>query len=448
VLVTILLATGSAVVSAADHPVPVDATGTPRENISFWYQRIHQHTDLTALGHPQVVVHYDPSTQAGRERLAVDRIHAATGAAAYRYVQMYYLPAVRRSMGVRMGRHPDWAFCSAGTAPATDTAIKPAADRWLLVDVNERPVIATFRHLLSKFKAAGWDGIFLDLAHRAFTQQAWDRASSCEHHPIVAGRPSADAYAALIPLARSMGLQVMVNEGAPSGVPSPLRPDPADPACRAAVWSRCHGLDDVARAATWILHEGSSNWPDDTQWQADLAGLTQDEQANRRPGRARVVAFGAYRGAAADQLEHTVYQWGVMKLAAVPAAFGTGTDRCGATSIGPTTPDCNRGGLAPTALVDLTLGSPLDAGPLRRDCAPDGWHCLWLRRYRDGLVAVDNTVGPTHADDVALTSDGRCVFVADAVTNAAIGGGCISHIDLALAGDRAQVLRYADQPPA
>jgi hypothetical protein len=313
----------------------------------------------------------------------------------------------------------------------------------MLVDANERPVVAAYRALLMRIRRWGWDGIFLDLAHRAFTQDVWDRASTCEHDPVVPGRPSADAYAALVPIARSMGLQVMVNAGAPSGVPTPLRPDPGDPACRAADWAHCRGLDDVARAATWILHEGSSNQPADATWSADTAALTADELANRRPGHATIVGFGAYRGDTASRIDHTAYQWSLMKLYAVPAAFGTGTDRCGTPPGLPMDPECNRGGIAPAALVDTTLGPPLDPAPLARSCRPDGWHCLWIRRYRDGLVALDNTPGPLTASHVAIATGPGCATVTDVLTGATEGGGgCVSTVDITLAGFRAQVLSY------
>lgn len=422
---------------------PAGAAPPARENVAFWYQPIHAHTDLRPLGHPAVVVHFDPRVRARTEQLAAARIHQATGGAAYRYVQLYYLPAGRRSLGLRVGRHPHWAFCTSGATPATDTVDKPAAERWTLVDANERAVVTAFRAELARLRAWGWDGIFLDLAHRAFTEGTWDTTSTCPHRPVVPGRTEADAYAALVGIARSAGLQVMVNAGAPTGLPVPLRPDPADPACRAGDWPRCHGLDDVARAATWILHEGASNQSDDTDWSTDVAALAADEVADRRPTGARVVAFGAYRGDGVDPGPATVFQWAVMKLFAVPAALGTGTDRCGTPIGAPTDPGCNRGALAPAALVDTRLGPPLDPAPLRRDCAPDGAHCLWVRRYRDGLVALDNGTRPVRAAGIPVTADGGCVRLVDAVTGAA--GRCVTTVDLTLEPDRAVVLQAA--PP-
>ncbi len=421
---------------------PAGAAPPARENVAFWYEPVHARTDLGALGHPAVVVHFDPRVRARTEQLAAARIHATTGAAAYRYVQLYYLPATRRSLGIRVARHPRWAFCSTGTTPATDTVDKPAAARWTLVDANERSVVAAFRVELARLRAWGWDGVFLDLAHRAFTETTWDTTSTCAHRPIVPGRTEADAYAALVGIARSSGLQVMVNAGAPTGLPAPLRPDPADPACRAGDWSRCHGLDDVARTATWILHEGASNRPDATDWSTDVAALRADEVADRRPTGARVVAFGAYRGDGVDPLPAIVFQWAVMKLFAVPSALGTGTNRCGAPIGSPTAPDCNRGGLAPVALVDTRLGAPLDPAPLRRGCAPDGARCLWIRRYQGGIVALDNGPRPVHADAVPVGAGGACETLTDVVTGGAVAGGrCLTTVALDLAPDRAVVLR-------
>lgn len=424
------------------------ATVEPGPNVAFWYQPITASTDLTRLGHPRVVVHFSPTNRPDAERLAVDRIHDTTGGAAYRYVQLYYLPVRGRLMDLRIGRHPEWGFCSSGRTPVYDSSVKVGPDRWMLVDANERAVVDAFRRYLLLVKSWGWDGIFLDLAHRALTQAVWDQVSTCTHHPVVAGRTSADAYAALVPLARSLGLQVMVNAGAPADPAMPMRPNPQDPACRAGDWARCSSVGDVARSATWILHEGASDWSDDRFWRTDVQALASDEAYGQHPDGAGVVALGVYRGPAADAASHIAYQWAVMQLYAVPAAFGTGVDRCGIASSTAIETACNRGGLVPAALEDAVLGPPLDPAPLGRSCAEDGWHCVWVRRYRDGMVLVNDTPGARPSGPVAVGDERSCRPVRDLVTGGAVPGGtCARSIDLRLAPFSARILSYRAAAP-
>jgi hypothetical protein len=441
IAITAVLVAGIAGIARSSPSRSADAAVEPADNVAFWYQPITPATDLAPLGHPKVLVHFSRTNQPAAERLAVERIHAMTGAAAYRYVQLYYLPVRSQLMDMRIARHPDWGFCQSGSTPSYDTSVKPA-DRWMFVDVNNRSVITAFRAYLLRVKSWGWDGIFLDLAHRALTQNFWDRTSTCARDPIVSGRVSADAYAALVPLARSLGLQVMVNAGAPADPTSPMRPDPADPACRTADWPDCHQRPDIAETATWILHETASNWPDDTHWLADAHALATDEAFAHR-GEARVAALGVYRGDDDGSADHILYQWAVMKLYDVPAAFGTGVDRCGISQEVPIDTACNRGGLAPAALVDTMLGPPLGPSPLSQSCAPDGWHCIWARRYQDGMVVLNNTPHPLAARRLTVADDGACRTVSDATTGVRYdGGSCTSSISVGLGGFRAEVLRY------
>jgi hypothetical protein len=445
-----LAAAGLALVSTSHGPDRrAGATVEPGPNVAFWYQPITASTDLTRLGHPRVVVHFSPTNRPEAERLAVDRIHEATGGAAYRYVQLYYLPVRGRLMDLRIGRHREWGFCSSGSTPVYDTSVKVGPDRWMLVDTNERSLVDAFRRYLLLVKSWGWDGIFLDLAHRALTQGVWDQVSTCTHHPVVAGRTSADAYAALVPLARSLGLQVMVNAGPPADPGMPMRPNPRDAACRAGDWDRCSTIDDVARSANWILHEGASDWSDDRFWRNDVQALASDEAYERHHDGARVVALGVYRGPAADAASHIAYQWAVMQLYAVPAAFGTGVDRCGIAATATIDTACNRGGLVPTALEDAALGPPLDPAPLTRSCAGDGWHCVWIRRYRDGMVLVNDTAGALRTGPVAVGDERTCRPVRDLVTGGTVPGGtCARSIDLRLAPFSARIPSYRGAGPS
>ncbi len=132
-----------------------------------------------------------------------------------------------------------------------------------------------------------------------------------------------------------------------------------------------------------------------------------------------------------------------MKLYDVPAAFGTGVDRCGISSEVPIDTACNRGGLAPPTLVDTVLGNPLDAAPTSQSCAPDGWHCVWVRRYQDGMVLVNNTAQPLEARQLAVATAGACRTVTDVVTGARYGdGSCTPAISVDLAGFHAEIFRY------
>jgi hypothetical protein len=240
----------------------------------------------------------------------------------------------------------------------------------------------------------------------------------------------------------------MVNAGPPADPAMPMRPDPTDPACRAGTWSRCRGLDDVTRSATWILQEGASNFGNDTAWRIDTEALASDEAYSLHPEGARVAALGVYRGPDADETAHILYQWAVMKLYDVPAGFGTGVDRCGIPGQEPIESSCNQGGLAPAPLVDAVLGQPLDPVPAPRDCAPDGWHCVWVRRYRNGIVLVNNAPTERSSGPVTPSDDGSCRRLVDAATGApTAGGACVRTLDVPLGGFRAEVLRYRTPVP-
>lgn len=154
-VVTALVALGLGGVLHSAPARSAGATVEPGDNVAFWYQPIDASTDLAQLGHPRVLVHFSPTNHPADERLAVDRIHSETGAAAYRYVQLYYLPVEGQIMDMRIGRHRGWGFCRSGNQPAYDTAVKSGPDRWMFVDANERAVVDSFRAFLLRAKSWG-----------------------------------------------------------------------------------------------------------------------------------------------------------------------------------------------------------------------------------------------------------------------------------------------------
>ena len=415
-----------------------------RENMSLWYQPVTISSPLPNLGCPRTITYFNNINDLAAEKTAVKRLRDATeGAEVYRYVQMYYLPENRPMMGIDIGNNLDMAFCKSGNTPSYDTAIKTGPVHWYFLDNNEQEVYNATRAYFKQVKQAGYRGIFLDLGRIAMNDNFWAKKSTCTQQPVVASNTSADAYAKIITLAKSMGLKVIANIGAPDGIIK-VRPDPRDSDCVNSKWASCNTLNDVVDSADYILDEGTSNKADDSTWLNSMVTLTREEHFTR--GSAKVIALGAYRGPA-DELvnRHIQYQWGIMKLFPVHAAFGAGIDRCGETATQPMPADCNRGGIVPPELINTQLGtSPLDPAPLKYACDADGWHCIYARRYYKGLVLVNNSSSQKVSGTVRFFDDGSCRYTSVQPSgNEVAGKTCVTGLNRSLPPFSAEIFIYS-----
>ena len=415
--------------------VPTRAAG-PAEGVTFLYQRVPGPGLARRIGRNRIVV-AGPSNQTGR---AAASIHA-TGAKAFRYVQTYWYPTDRSFDGLKISQHPDFAFCTQASDPIvgrTDATGSP----WWFLDMNEETVRDHFRSRLEELKRQGWDGVFFDRGYASLTGidetdgKVWARSSTCTERPHVVGATFADSYVGILGLAHEAGLQTMFNYGvSPFDSVTPLRPDPRNPSCIARDWPRCPRLDDAWNSADYVLDEAVSH-SQDLDWNRDFVANQQNEQDPAHGGR----VVGLLTNALLKNGDHNVvvYEWSRAKLFAIPVGINTGYTGCPAGQ-GP----CNRRGVYPE-LTSMTLGRPIDPNPQASECEPGSEiHCLWTRRYANGVIAVNASASPK-TTSLSLQVTG-CRYLTDLGTGQHLADGtCVSRITLPLAPWSGAPVQYSE----
>jgi hypothetical protein len=400
-------------------------------------------------GSPAVVV----TTPKADEAAAVDAIHA-TGALAYRYVQFFWAPDNTGYEGIDLTENPDWAFCRSGSQPVRGRTTDSGSVDWHFIDANERAVRLRLRQLLTELRETGWDGVMFDRGQAA-TQYAQDAAgrdvwhvrSSCTEDPYVRGARFADAYVAMLRLAKAVGLRSIMNNGAsPFQQPVRMRPDPDDADCRARRWASCRFLDDVWGAVDLVLSETATALGVD-RWDRHFAANRLNERHDRYRNRVLNLVTTANLGGEARQNRRNVfYAWSRIKLFNLPVAVNTGTGGCGPD--GSTSGVCNRYGVYPE-LVDTVFGVPLSTRPARARCADGGRHrirCVWTRTYARGMNVV-NVRGESVHDVRLQTGLSTCRYVYDVFRREPVAGGrCVRAFTLDLGAWRGRPLRYSTQP--
>jgi hypothetical protein len=371
---------------------PVALRGGGLGNVSFYYQGsedLAPGSDLSGLGASSVVV----ATGGGDEAAKVEAIHS-TGAKAYRYVQYYWAPEGRAYEGVDLPSIRGWAYCGTRSVPLEGRTV--GGVRWLYLDTNETKVRQAVRASLRAIRERGWDGVFFDRGAAATQavvgpggRRHWWRSSTCTEEPVQAGASFSTAYRNTLGLAHRVGLEAMVNNGrSPFDPVIPMRPDPRDRDCRAAQWSACSTRDDFWDRVDLVLNEVATR-PRLEMWTRLFKGHQRAER-DAVNGR-RTVALVTTSGLGGEQGQTrsgVFYGWSRIKLFNLPVAVNTGDDGCEGS---PTGSVCNRHDLYPE-LVDTRLGPPLSSGPSSRACVPDSRiSCVWVRRYRDGVVLVNAT---------------------------------------------------------
>ncbi|HET6560435.1 MAG TPA: hypothetical protein VFG72_01040 [Marmoricola sp.] len=426
------------------------ASAVSARNVSFYYNGTVPlaGSDPSALkehlGSPGVVVTTPTDDEVG----TVDAIHRI-GAKAYRYVQFYWAPVDREYHGIDLSEHPEWAFCRTGSTPSHGRTDGAGAD-WLLLDLNERALLAQIDTLLAGYEAAGWDGVFIDRGEAA-TQYAadsagrpvWHRSSTCTEDPAVAGARFADAHVGMLARAHANGLEAMMNTGkSPFDEVAPLRPDPAKAACRARDWERCTFLSDAWRHLDLVVNETAGR-PTDLLWDRTFHGNKRSERHRRYGGRTIGLITTASLGGVENQTRRNVYyQWSRIKLFDLPVAVNTGDDRCAQS----TEPVCNRYGTYPE-LVDTVLGEPLSAAPESTRCRrKDEVHCVWMRRYTGGTSVLN--VDSRRRDDVTVRlGTSGCRHVYDVWSGQPLAGNrCVTKVRVDLHPWSGRPLRLSRHP--
>jgi hypothetical protein len=408
-----------------------------RENVAFFYQQIRRDANLARLGTVKTIVAGIQNDGAG----AAARIHEH-GAQAYRYVQSYWFPSDRTFDGLDLAQHRDWAYCESGSEPKEGRTDTTGAVWWFL-DMNEREVHDWFREKFSALKAEGWDGVFFDRGYASLTgfdaanYGIWDQVSTCTESPAERSATFADAYVGLMDVAREVGMPVMMNYGvSPFDANTPLRPDPRDEACIQHDFARCSTLDDAWESATYLLDEAISH-PKDKWWKEDFAANLRNEQDAERPG--RVVGLLTTATIGTQNRKNVYYAWSRVKLFAIPLGVNTGDRGCAAAKGAP----CNRHALYPE-LADVTYGAPISAMPESLRCDPGSdVHCLWLRRYEQGMTLVNASARAKRTGALTLGVEG-CRYVLDLYTGRPLAGNrCVTSVSLALGPWEGHPLQYA-----
>jgi hypothetical protein len=336
--------------TAAPRPEPA---GRPAENVAFWYLPVTSTEQMRRLGPVRLVVAGPQNI--GRPEAAA-HIRAA-GPEAYLYQQTYWFPLGRRYQGLRIDRHPEWAFCLDGDTPLT-VRRRDGRDWWYL-DMNERAVQEHLAARFAELRRQGWDGVFFDRGLAALTgygqewPPTWYRTSSCTEDPVRPGATFADTWIDVSALVRRAGLKLIVNYGqSPFDPRVPMRPDPRDPRCVERALG-CRRLDDGWEHPTLIADEAVAH-PRDADWANDFAANRFNEQDPLHGGRViGLITAGTLGG---DLSRDNVYfQWARVKLFAFPLGVPPGGPRRGLPPAGDL-PRADRGAARP---------SPRPAAPRR-----------------------------------------------------------------------------------
>lgn len=394
------------------------AQTTGLTTFALYYQTIRSPADIAKLGHPNVIV----TTPRSDDAAAARAIHAS-GAKAFRYVQAYWLPKGKDSDGLDIGKHPDWAFCAAGSRPLVGQVKKGRP--WYYLDGNERAVRRAFAGMLRTVRSEGYDGVMFDRGSAALTGPEWDKVSTCTQDPVRKGATFSDAYVGLMSEVHKAGLKLLQNYGySPFDPKHRFRPDPADPACRAGKFTTCRHIGDGFRYIDYFLDEVVAH-PRDELFQNDYAANLENERNPRFGGKVVGLLTPATLGGNTSRAA-VFFEFAKVRLFNMPLTAFTGDDRChGAGGL------CDRMGVYP-GLTSPPFGRPFGAAPEKTHCVQgSAVRCVWLRQYHGGL-SVANVSGRTVPVTIRLAVR-NCRLVSDMYTGTRMSGGrCVHSVSLRL----------------
>ncbi|MGZ4803686.1 MAG: hypothetical protein ACXV9P_13855 [Acidimicrobiia bacterium] len=425
--------------TAAPAPATGNALTSPgRENVAFYYQPMRD-SSVSKIGKVSLVV-------AGKSaaRHSVVEIKKL-GAKAFRGVQAYWFAEGDTYDGLEITKRSDWAFCATGSTPfvaRTDANGK----KWYFLDANERAVRAAFAARLKTLRLQGWDGVFFDRGFAALTGRddttntAWNKVSTCTADPVDPKATLSDAYVGMASEVKRAGLELIMNYGvSPFDASTPLRPDPRDPKCANAA-PGCRTLSDVWRSVDGVLDEAVAH-PKDEMWDNDFRSNTLNEQmAKQGKNVIGLITEGTMGGQSTR--ENAYFEWARVKLFVIPLGVNTGDDNCG-TKPGAI---CNRHGLFPE-LANIVFGNPLEAAPESVSCSSGSKiHCIWVRKYAQGMSVVNVSPSARSSGSMALGVDG-CRYVKDVSTGQPVAGNaCVKAVTLNLAAWSGHPLVYGERP--
>lgn len=406
-------------------------TSPPRENVVFYYQNVHPE-DTSKFKGAYAVVTAGQGGETARQRARAEREAASliksTGAKALRYVNFYWYPQGRRYQELNISNHKGWIFC--GKDRRKIVGRKVGNEKWFFLDANERGARKAIRDYLRKIKRYGYDGVFFDRGASSFLGAndggnyiSWKR-STCTRNKVIGSkrRTFSDVFASVLKDARKRifdgrGNRIFLNFGKAPYTKPKLRPNPADKDCRERRWDRCSWLRDVWKSVNQVVdeapsHAGSKYFLEDyrdnlssQRHYADVLGEIKVTTKNNRRFRKQVF-----------------YQWAQARLFRLNLFVNTGDDEC------PNSDDiCWRMGTAPY-LTKVRLGAPIDRLPRKMAC-DSGIKCLWLRRYKHGMVVVNvSSRRKTLTQRLGVSGDGGKRLVRNLYNSSQVGDSCIRKI--------------------
>jgi hypothetical protein len=441
IAVVVLLCFGAACSgSSSKSGGSAQGSGRPvRENVTFFYQQVANPRVLARFGKVKMVV-AAPQTDGAKAAALIK----STGAKAYRYLQVYWLPTSNRSDDPESSAHQDWFFCAAGESPVVGRTDRQGDD-WYFYDMNERAALERLSRRLQAVKAEGWDGVFFDRGQAALSgiddpsvKNVWDQVSSCTSDPVTKGATFADAYVRATKEAHAAGLELMMNYGV-FNQQTPLRPDPRDPDCRRQNWAKCHHLGDAWAGLDFALDEAPAH-PTDVNWDADYRVNQLAEQDPQHGG--HVVGLLTTGTLGENNRTNVYFEWARVKLFVVPLAVNTGNAGCASAYGAP----CNRHALYPE-LADIAYGKPIDKEPVKTECQKHSRiNCVWVRHYEHGMSVV-NVSDRTRTVKLELETQG-CRVVNDIWLGKPLASGaCVTKAQLVVPAWSGRPLTYSASTP-
>lgn len=373
----ILLGTPAAAVSA-----PLSTRGHGTVGNWVWYSQQIAPTDTARFSGATAVV---ASSQNDTPE-AVATIHSA-GALAFSYLNVYWLPLGRAYDSLDIAQHPDWQFCDAAGNPLLGRSTGSVGHErgWVYPDLNERGMHDALLVYLRGLKASGYDGVFFDRGAVALGFGAMPGlVSGCTSDPIKPGATFADAYARIVRDASAIGLHVALNYT----VSLPLRSDVSSVVDRAL-------QEDAPRPPRPRV----SLCPPATGVQKPPSLRRRGEDDPPRRPRRRLPGMGGGRIVVdrhrhqrrRQQLHWRAHNQRLLPLRHLPRAH------------------------------PVRRGTAITPNPTRSACYQRSTTaCLWVRRWSDAVVAVNERLTPTHT---TISLGAKCQRVRDIWANKPIAAG-------------------------
>jgi hypothetical protein len=343
---------------------------------------------------------------------AIKMIHKS-GALAFSYLNVYWLPLGRLYDGLDLEKHPEWQFCGANGVPLAGRTTGAAGHRvtWAYPDLNDAGMHAAVLAYMRGLKAAGYDGVFFDRGVVALDRGAMPgRVSGCTDEPVTPGATFGDAYARIVRDARRIGLRVVLNFGStrlPRSVAGAVDRVMQEDAPRSSP------ANDIATAFARRELEARRS-----------TRYVEEVKTSRKNDRA-----GAFLA------------WSEVALWPIDVDINSGDSGCAGV---PATVTCFHYGTFPE-LTGVRRGSAVSSRPRRSSCyRHSATVCLWVRRWSQAVVTVNETRRPLPA---VVSLGATCRRVRDIWGKKPVAAGrCVRRFRVTIPPHSGRVYQLAARP--